>query len=250
MLFYEKLCSYLSIPRNNRHPNEIEGAKILKDAEIFCIQPQNIFPILGDESSITHDPDGYKGELDSPFKTIWIEMSKINGKEQLISVGGNEDVNVNCMGLLIHEVSPKLYKIWSFLDVEGLRDTKDRQYMLVESSLFSDISKSLIDRINQESWGLETPRMKVKIGSGHSKTIKRIKSIIHISPKRNIKHVKSATNHSINWSYAWNVRGHWRKINGIGKARDGVELVVGHTWVKSYVKGNGEIVKKTRLVKS
>lgn len=250
MLFYEKLCNHLSKAVKVRHPNEIEGAKILQDAEIFCIQPQNIFPVLGNEEHITHDPEGYKGELDSPFKTIWIEMSSVNGKEHFISVGGNQDVNVKCMGLLIHEISPKLFKIWSFLDVEGLKDIKERQYMFVETSLFSDISKSLIERINQESWGLETPRMKVKIGGGQSKVLKRIKSIIHISPKKNIKYVKGSTNRSINWSYAWNVRGHWRKINGIGKARDGVELVVGHTWVKSYVKGNGELVKKTRVVKS
>lgn len=42
--------------------------------------------------------------------------------------------------------------------------------------------------------------------------------------------------------------GHWRRVPGIGKDRDGNYVVRGQTWVNPCVKGKGELVTKQRVV--
>lgn len=55
----------------------------------------------------------------------------------------------------------------------------------------------------------------------------------------------------LEYSHAFAVKGHWRRINenSIGKNRQGLYNVKGHTWVKDYTKGEGELVKKVRMIK-
>jgi hypothetical protein len=254
MLYYEKLCHLLSYPNQKRGEHFKEVIELVKNAELFLIHPKNEIPSYDGEFDIFHDPEGYKGHLDSPFKTIWIEMGELNGIKYKVSVSdksctkNNFNHIVNCLGLLVHEVSPKLFRIWALMEMYDSSGKSKVDLVFIETSLYSEIAKQLIERINQETWGLESIRTKVRIGSGSSKTIRRIKSIIHITEKRNTKKIDRESKKIINWSHAWNVRGHWRKINGVGKGRDGVELVLGHTWVNSYIKGNGELIKKTRIV--
>lgn len=52
-------------------------------------------------------------------------------------------------------------------------------------------------------------------------------------------------------SYAFRVRGHWRTINSnsLGKDRNGEYKVKGHTWVIDYIKGQGEVIHKLRVIK-
>lgn len=55
----------------------------------------------------------------------------------------------------------------------------------------------------------------------------------------------------IDWQHQWRVRGHWRKISPqmIGKDREGEYCIVGRTWVKDFVKGDGPLIEKTRIIK-
>ena len=53
----------------------------------------------------------------------------------------------------------------------------------------------------------------------------------------------------LEYSHSFRVRGHWRHHNGIGKNRQGVYNVEGYTWVTDYLKGEGELVKRVRVVK-
>jgi hypothetical protein len=55
----------------------------------------------------------------------------------------------------------------------------------------------------------------------------------------------------IDWKHQWRVRGHWRKISDrmIGKDREGEYCIVGRTWVKDFVKGDGPLIEKTRIHK-
>ena len=52
------------------------------------------------------------------------------------------------------------------------------------------------------------------------------------------------------YSHAFKVRGHYRKLkpNKKGHDRNGKE-VLGYTWVHEYVKGEGELVKRIRIIK-
>ena len=55
----------------------------------------------------------------------------------------------------------------------------------------------------------------------------------------------------LEYSHAFKVRGHWRKIDekSIGKDRNGDYKIEGFTWVTEYVKGEGELVNRVRIVK-
>lgn len=48
------------------------------------------------------------------------------------------------------------------------------------------------------------------------------------------------------------LRGHWRAHDGLGKDRDGNYCVGGFTWVKNHIRGdeNLPLIKKTRIIHS
>ena len=55
---------------------------------------------------------------------------------------------------------------------------------------------------------------------------------------------------TLEYSYAFRVRGHWRRVGDktFGKDRNGIYNVKGYTWVTEYTKGEGELVKRIRVV--
>ena len=55
----------------------------------------------------------------------------------------------------------------------------------------------------------------------------------------------------LEYTHCFRVRGHWRKINdrSFGKDRNGNYSITGYTWVNEYTKGEGELVKRLRVVK-
>ena len=55
----------------------------------------------------------------------------------------------------------------------------------------------------------------------------------------------------LEYTSSFHVRGHWRTINekSLGKDRNGNYGVHGYTWVTDYIKGEGELIKRLRVVK-
>ena len=55
----------------------------------------------------------------------------------------------------------------------------------------------------------------------------------------------------LEYSHAFKVRGHWRRIDekSIGKDRNGDYKIEGFTWVTDYIKGDGELVNRVRIVR-
>ena len=56
----------------------------------------------------------------------------------------------------------------------------------------------------------------------------------------------------LEYSHAFKVRGHWRRIDekSLGKDRNGNYGIHGHTWVNEYIKGEGELTKRLRVIKN
>ena len=56
---------------------------------------------------------------------------------------------------------------------------------------------------------------------------------------------------NLEYSYSFHVRGHWRRIGEktLGKDRNGNYNMHGYTWVTEYIKGEGELAKRIRVVK-
>ena len=57
---------------------------------------------------------------------------------------------------------------------------------------------------------------------------------------------------SITFDHSFKVRGHWRRIDThtLGKNRNNEYVCRGVTWVKEHVRGEGELMKKVRVVKT
>lgn len=73
--------------------------------------------------------------------------------------------------------------------------------------------------------------------------VKRGKPIKHYAPYQVIyrkqpvtKNISSGGEGTIEWDHRWRVRGHWRKVEGIGKDALGNDIE-GLTWIKDFVKG-------------
>lgn len=86
-------------------------------------------------------------------------------------------------------------------------------------------------------------------------TIKVNKPIYYILDKQE-EQVKRAYNRikpigSVTFDHSFKVRGHWRRIdhNTLGKNRNNEYVCRGITWVKEHVRGEGELLKKVRVVK-
>lgn len=77
-----------------------------------------------------------------------------------------------------------------------------------------------------------------------------VKRLVVISNKKSIKNEFKSFG-KIDWKHQWRVRGHWRKIspNMVGKDREGEYVIVGNTWVKDFIKGEGPLIEKTRIIK-
>lgn len=257
MKHYSELCKYLSSLSSDKTGQVKEILSFMKEAEIFCIQPSaSDKQISIEKNGAKHEYGAYEDELDSPFQTIWIECSDVNGEESPLTHDFHTTTNslILTYGILIHEVKPKNFRIWTYYKINTYDDsTKSFKYnkaKVFETCMIGPIAEYYISRINKEAWGVENPHEVLKIGSGKSKEIKRIRRVIHIAPKQVKNKIAIGVHKKIDWSHSWTVRGHWRKINGIGKDRNNQELVYGYTWVNSYLKGNGELVKKARIVKN
>ena len=90
----------------------------------------------------------------------------------------------------------------------------------------------------------------------HDTTIKKpVKPIYYVLDKK-----EETTKHKYNsiraigkleFNHSFKVRGHWRRISDktYGKDRNGNYNILGYTWVTEYIKGEGELVKKLRVIK-
>ena len=64
------------------------------------------------------------------------------------------------------------------------------------------------------------------------------------------KYKSIRTTGTLEYSYCFRVRGHWRRVNEgtLGKDRNGNYNVKGYTWVTEYTKGEGELAKRIRVI--
>lgn len=120
-----------------------------------------------------------------------------------------------------------------------------RLYQLVQSLFHTMRSKS-------SQVGTATINERVKIGAGDNRRLHKIKDIVVVTPKKYQSQLAEAmaTSKEIDWSHRWDVMGHWRKVNSIGKDRSGSYTIKGYTWVVPHVKGPEDmpLIQKTRLI--
>ena len=101
----------------------------------------------------------------------------------------------------------------------------------------------------------DTPKRNEYYTRKHGSTIKVCKPIYYVlnkdeeKEKRTYKRIKPLGH--LAFDHSFKVIGHWRRISPhtYGKNRQGEYVVTGMTWVKEHTRGEGELIKKIRVVK-
>lgn len=107
-----------------------------------------------------------------------------------------------------------------------------------------------LSRLHEFESGIERAAIRSKVRVDGVNHHVKIKEIIHIRPKTQSANSEEFESREIDWSHRWEVRGHWRKISGIGKDREGAYKIGGHTWVVPHQKGPDHlpVVRKLRVL--
>lgn len=211
---------------------------------------------IGDcQPFVFHAPDsdwqqfGSQGEIDAPFKVFSLEHYE-GGTILRIAKDDSKLIFIGC--IMAVETGPKTlaycYISGSILGKDVGNFELNFLVNIADSPLF-DVVRAYLSMIGKGKLGNETVRKSIKIKAEGKKLTHRIRRIVHVAPKR--YEGDSEISSKIDWSHRFNVRGHWRKTDTLGKDRDGNYCVTGYTWVVDHEKGPEHLplVKKTRLVK-
>ena len=176
--------------------------------------------------------------------------------------------------IYVYEIAPKYIRVVAIVKFETLnlavpisfsfKDGKigvgksdfNRLYeeMIVEVAL-SVIS--IFETLNHKSWTVvsnDTPvKVKTRVGRKLTKYKYKPSTIVYVSTKQKFCTRHPEHSHRIinKPNYAYEVRGHWRRLqyHQIGKDRAGLRGIKGFTWVTPFTKGEGEVMKKVRIIK-
>jgi hypothetical protein len=212
--------------------------------------------------------------LDLPFRTVFIEALGSSA----VSVSANtvllpesqssQRLAHRRLGLLVHEVSPNSYLAFSLTEMSGIDFDRGTRLMVEAfelkgqeeptsgahsaSWLLYQHLSSIFGVIRSEpiEMGAENVRVRIRAGRGAAREQVKINQVVHVRLKRPADAPGCPSGLAIEWSHRWEQRGHWRRVEGIGKDRAGVYNTKGFTWVVPCVKGPEELplIKKIRLV--
>lgn len=117
---------------------------------------------------------------------------------------------------------------------------------------------AVINSLNKKSVVVDTPSTPQTeyYRRKHAETIKRYnRPIYYVLDKKEetkkVNYYKIQSRGHLEFTHSFKVRGHWRRISekSYGKDRNGNYNILGYTWVTDYVKGNGELAQKLRVIK-
>lgn len=234
---------------NNRGLNIADCAAALEDAHVFMFKSFDAQKLVKDSTC---------EEVDLPFKKCVFEVKEgmffyyTPAAEKLANKHGHQLRHVNTF--LIEEVTPRKYDVYlvasskdgkwlSFHNYKSEEDNGEefKQILSLVQSILNSLRGTAVAKENVK----ET--MKIKV-SGKKRQI-CINTISHIYPDKTIS-PKGLHGRTLEFSHRWFVCGHWRKISGLGKGRDGVYNEEGFTWVVPHEKGplDKELVQKVRMI--
>lgn len=139
-------------------------------------------------------------------------------------------------------------------------DSFERQMMQELNIIrFTDIARLIqlatnaLDSLNKRAVMIDKCKKSEYYSFKGKPTVKVTRPIYYVLDKENYiyqsKNIKPLT--KLEYSHSFRVRGHWRKMHEdfIGKDRQGERHVKGFTWIKDFVKGDGELTKRIRSFK-
>lgn len=108
---------------------------------------------------------------------------------------------------------------------------------------------AIIAQMRTAEVGRQKSSYRHRIGSGSERRLIKIPHVTYVRG-RSAEQERVFPQRDINWTHRWEVMGHWRKVSGTGKDREGNYTVSGMTWVNNHIRGPDELelVRKTRKV--
>jgi hypothetical protein len=224
----------------------VEKKHVLLASDILENIATNCHPFVfhATEHGTKEVPEGPVKEFDAPFPIFSIEFAG----EYHISVDEEPYNDHHISALLIMELRPKEYAIFVHMCGDKIDMVMAGGHKI---AAFANMVADLLARLNTGSLGkVEIEgRLTLPKPGNPKKRLNFIKDHVFIVGARNNRPDVYGTR-PIDWSHRWEVRGHWRRIEGVGKDRAGRYLVPGYTWVGAHVKGPEDtpLVRKTRIV--
>lgn len=249
-----------------------EFCSLVKSANYIAIDSDHLLRVsekkldtnaMTQEVEIT-DADMAELPVCPPFKCQWVELSCSSSDSMAPSLNFSGYV-ITVLGMLINETSPNLYDIYTFENHRKIgRDSGANKFSLArnvsgKSAGDSNLQMAFavwMNAINSGALGIEDGEDVVMLPKENGKKDGKkkphqIRRIVRIVPKNMKDKVKPIMpKGKIDFSHRWEVRGHWRRVSGIGKDREGNYEVRGLTWVTNCVKGPEELplIQKLRWV--
>ena len=204
--------------------------------------------------------------LDIPFENCWFEFIT---PLEIAFHGGNIDL----LGVGVLEETPEkqiltyvfkrksdgfLGYYMQVLTNYCLSITKDNSFSLEKFSRVMYLAtKEVLESLSARNFNYvendKALNTRGRINRVFTKVKYKPSDVIYVLPKKEFDKLPEAiTKRTIQKpSYAYEVMGHWRKLQSptsIGKDRQGQRGVRGYTWVSAHTRGEGELMKKTRIV--
>jgi hypothetical protein len=192
-------------------------SEYIKDCHQFIFSPLSVE---------TQDLGRTEEEVDLPYPCIHVEVagSYITVPDLSIS----DLVSAYTCSIIVKEIGPREYKFLTLSrvvrggsDITQLFEVNKRDDV-VAWEYYNSLVIHYLKRLSREKIGIESGGQKVRLGVGKGKFFYKPSKITHICPKRDTHaHLPLNLFKTIDWAARWEVRGHWRKSDTIGKNRSG-----------------------------
>ncbi len=185
-----------------------------------------------------------------PFSAIMVEFFDMKKMEPCSLTLSDGYTPVQCVGYdLKTQTLIYLNLMNSLIDIKFQDIHKDD--IVSVSNMFT---LHLVSKYLQTEY-VDAVKKTLKVGKKKNKKgkiVQKMSSYILVYRKQpNISNYEAQTPQQIEWQHRWKVKGHWRRIKGIGHGPDGEQLE-GFTWVRECIKGpeNKPLLNRTRIVKN
>lgn len=206
------------------------------------------FSLPFDKVRLMFETDGYLVNLflqqtePNKIKILAVESKTPHNAELDIALNACLCMNY-IQGEVVHPVAMELYgNFFKYKDEDDVQTAIANSKNVLFHFLHLIHNKNTNIVIEQISKG---KHLRQRFG----RSLVNVDRVIHI--RREDETVKSITGGRIDFNHRFEVRGHWRKLKydfSYGKNRQGEKNVKGYTWVIPHERGEGELVKKTRVV--
>ena len=116
-------------------------------------------------------------------------------------------------------------------------------------TFMTTLAKQFLTAMKKRHLATEKINERIKVKTRTGTEFIKIKRLIHVRNRKDetAKGIYGGGGF-LDWTHRWEVSGHWRKLQGIGKNRAGEHVVEGFTWVIPHSKGpeGKPLVKKIR----